>query len=511
MSRPSPARHWLSLLRRGGVVSRPTAGHAIAPASTLSLSARVSLGVISLLVVGGILTSLAAFAYGRQAAREAYDRLLLGAANDIAASVIVVDGALSVDLPISAFQLLALAPEDRIAYRISGIDGARLTGYELDLPPRRTTPRPTFMDAEFAHEPARFVAVSKRFSERDLAGTVEIVVGQTLRARNALALDITRNALIALGLAGVLMLILAALMVRHAMQPLEAIASAFATRDPHDLTPMTTPVPREAVVMMQAMNGFMARLDRQIGAMRNLISDTAHQLRTPVAALRAQADLAAEERDPDRRALIVDRIHRRSLSLGRLLDQMLSRALVIHRTDSIRPTPIDLREIALDILDAGDHALLAPTAELKLKIDDLPVMVLADEVSLSEAAKNLVSNALKHGRAPVTLGASFEPDATDATQVTATLWVHDEGDGPSDEVLALLGQRFARTAASRGESAGLGLSIGHAVAQAFGGTLTFERPPSGGFRASLRLPPAKIDAALDANEATPPRHQTGGL
>jgi two-component system sensor histidine kinase TctE len=89
--------------------------------------------------------------------------------------------------------------------------------------------------------------------------------------------------------------------------------------------------------------------------------------------------------------------------------------------------------------------------------------------------------------------------------------VHDEGDGPSDEVLALLGQRFARTAASRGESAGLGLSIGHAVAQAFGGTLTFERPPSGGFRASLRLPPAKIGAALDANEATPPRHQTGGL
>lgn len=474
----------------------PLGGPNPLPPVTLSLWARVSLGVMSLLLIGGMLVSLAAFAYGRQAAREAYDRLLLGAANDIAAALTVMDGTLSEALPISAFQLLALAPDDRIAYRITGIDGERLTGYALDLPPRRGQARVEFSDADFAGEKARFVSVLKRFSERDFSGTVEIIVGQTLRARNELALDITRNALIALGIAGVLMLALAALMVRHAMQPLEAIARAFALRDPHDLTPMTTPVPSEAAVMIGAMNGFMARLDRQVGAMRNLISDTAHQLRTPVAALRAQADLAAEERDPERRALIVERIHRRSRGLGRLLDQMLSRALVIHRTDSVRPTPVDLREIALDIVDAGDHALLSPAAELRLEIGEDPVMVLADELSLAEAAKNLLSNALKHGVAPITIGAGLER-SEEANPAYAVLWVRDEGNGPSPERLATLGQRFARTAASRGDSAGLGLSIGHAVAQAFGGELAFEHPAAGGFRAVLRLPLALEGSAED--------------
>jgi two-component system sensor histidine kinase TctE len=465
----------------------------LAPNATLSLWARVSLGVISLLLIGGMLVALAAFAYGRQAAREAYDRLLLGAANDIAASIIVVDGALTVELPVSAFQLLALAPEDRIAYQITGLNGEILTGYALDLPRRRSAATPDFMDASFGADRARFVSVRKRFSERNLSGTVTIVVGQTLIARDALAFDITRNALIALGIAGVLMLALAALMVRHAMQPLKDIAAAFAARDPYDLTPMTTPVPFEAVGMIHAMNGFMARLDRQVSAMRTLISDTAHQLRTPVAALRAQADLAAIEQDPDRRAFIVDRIHRRSRGLGRLLDQMLSRALIIHRTDSVRFEPIDLRDIALEVIEAGDHDLLRPMTEIRLEIGEVPVMVLADALSLSEALKNLLNNALKHGVAPVVVGAEFEKQ-------NAVLWVQDVGNGPPQAVFERLnerlGERFARSAASKGDSAGLGLSICHAVASACGGALRFDNRPNG-FRAVISLP------ALPEREAKP--------
>lgn len=464
-----------------------------APAPTLSLWARVSLGVISLLLIGGMLVSLAAFAYGRQAAREAYDRLLLGAANDIAASLVVVEGALAVDLPVSAFQLLALAPDDRIAYQITDLTGEILTGYNLDLPRHRTPAAAAFFDADFGADPARFVSVRKRFSERTLSGTVDIIVGQTLIARTALALDITRKALIALGIAGILMLTLAALMVRHAVQPLNDIAAAFAARDPHDLTPMTTPVPLEAVGMIHAMNGFMARLDRQVSAMRTLISDTAHQLRTPVAALRAQADLATIERDPDRRAAIVDRIHRRSRGLGRLLDQMLSRALIIHRTDSVRSVPVDLRDIALEVIEAGDHDLLRPMTEIRLEIGEVPVMVLGDALSLSEALKNLLNNALKHGAAPVIVGAGFENSH-------AVLWVEDAGNGPPQAVVnhlnERLGERFARTAASKGDSAGLGLSIGHAVAVAFGGALRFE-PLPGGFRAVMSFP------ALPVSEAKP--------
>ena len=448
---------------------------------TMSLTARVAAAVGALLLLGGIVVSIAAFAYGRQAAREAFDRLLVGAANDIAASVSIVEGAPVVDLPVSAFELLALAPDDRIAYQVIGTDGAVLTGYE-DLPPApaRLAGDAVFFDAEFKGAPARFIRVTRRFAERSLSGSVQVVVGQTLRARNELALNITRNALIVLATAGLAMLGLAVVVVRSALKPLDRVADAFAARDPQDLTPMDASVPREAAVMVQAVNGFMRRLDSQVETMRHLISDTAHQLRTPVAALRAQADLAAREPDSERRDLLVARIHRRTVSLGRLLDQILSRALVIHRIDSARREAVDLRDIALDLVESGDHGLIAPGVEIHLEIGEDPVPVRADALSLAEAAKNLLSNAVTHGAPPVTVGAGAEDG-------TARLWVQDAGPGPSEELRARLGQRFTRSAASRGDSSGLGLSIAQSAADAFGGRLELE-PRPGGFRATLALP-----------------------
>ncbi|WP_346893906.1 sensor histidine kinase [uncultured Roseibium sp.] len=454
-------------------------------AAALSLTARVALAVGSLLLIGGVVVSLAAFAYGREAARETYDRLLVGAANDIAESITIVNGAPVVDLPMSAFQLLALAPDDRISYRVVGVNGETLTGYDdLALPDKRGRGDTSFFNAAFFGEPARYAIVTRRFAERSLNGTVHVIVGQTLLARNALALDMTRSVLFGLIVSGTLLLLLAVLVVRSALKPLARIGEAFVKRDPHDLTPMDTQVPREAAVMIEALNGFMARLDRQFSAMQNLISDTAHQLRTPVAALRAQADLAAEETEEDRRQAIVERIHRRSVSLGQLLDQMLSRALVLHRTDSARREVLDLRNVALEVLDSGDLQLLAPETDIQLDIGEVPVPVLADSPSLCEAAKNLLTNAVRYGRAPVRLGVSRDGE-------TVMLWVEDQGDGPPEAVRNSLGERFVRSAASDGQSAGLGLSIAKSVAEAFNGRLEFKDGDPSGFRIALVFPPVE--------------------
>ncbi len=441
------------------------------------------MGVLSLLSVGGIVVALASFAYGRQAAREAYDRLLVGAANDIAEAIAVIDGVPVVDLPVSAFDLLALAPDDRISYSVRGPGGVLLTGYDQPVPGSISAAGQGFFDSTFGGERARFVTVPRRFAERDFSGTLLVTVGQTLNARNAMALGLTRDALVVAGLAGLALLGFAFWVIDRAMRPLSDIARDLAGRDPHDLTPMDTAVPAEMAVMVAAMNGFMRRLERQITAMRNLISDTAHQLRTPVAALRVQAELAAEEPDPAKTRQMLDRIAGRSRSLGDLLDQMLSRALVIHRTDSARRVVLDLRDIALEVIERRDHELVAPGREVVLQIGDAPVLVLADELSLSEAAKNLLGNALRHGAGRVQVGAGVEAGQ-------AVLWVRDAGPGPDAQTLARIGQRFERNAASRGQSAGLGLSIARAVADAFGGRLALE-PGADGFRAALILPQAE--------------------
>ncbi|PVB59602.1 sensor histidine kinase [Labrenzia sp. 011] len=446
---------------------------------TTSLTARVALGVAVLLIIGGVIVSIAAFAYGREAARSAYDRLLLGAAHDIASAITVQDGRPVIELPVSAFELLAFAPDDRIGYRIIGPDGKTLTGYEeIALPANRRDLRDGYFDGAFFGEAARFAIVSRRFAERTLNGTIRVIVGQTMQARNAMAYDITRKALYVLAASGLAMILLAVVVVRSVLTPLEKIAGGLSGRDPHDLTPVDTSVPRETAVMINALNGFMARLDRQMNSMRHLISDTAHQLRTPVAALRAQADLFSEETDLSRKEKIVERIQARSASLGRLLDQMLSQALVIHRGDSARRETVDLRDIALDVFEEGDHAVLNPEADVLLEIGEKPVEVLADAPSLKEALKNLLGNALKYGRPPVRIGASLEDGK-------AVIWVEDAGEGPDRQTMEDLGTRFNRGELVRQAGSGLGLAIAHSVAVSFGGELVLAQTPRKRFRAAL--------------------------
>ena len=447
-----------------------------------SLLARVMFGVLALLAAGGIIVAVASLAYGKQAARQSFDRLLLGAAQDIAESTKIINGAPSVDLPVSAFSLLSLALDDRISYAVRAADGTLLTGYaSAPLPDiDRQGIAPHLFDAKLQQERARFATISRRFAERDYSGTVFITVGQTLQARNAMAVELTRTALIGVGVAGIVLLICALFVIRSIMKPLQKMASDLLARDPYDLTPIPSQGPSEVAVTVIAMNQFMRRLDRQVGAMRNLISDTAHQLRTPVAAIRAHAEYAAVEQVPAHRKQGLERLLKRTRSLGNLLDQMLSRALVIHRTDNAPPEPVDLRDIALQVVESKDHAVLAPDAVVELVIDEGAVMVLADEISLREAVKNMLMNALKHGTSPIRIGVSQIGE-------TAEIWVSDAGQGPPREVLDRIGDRFERFAASKGDSAGLGLSIVNAVAEAFGGKMVMGVHENA-FRVAIQLP-----------------------
>lgn len=442
--------------------------------ATLSLKTRVALAVGAVLLVGGLLVLVSALAYGRQAASEAYDRLLLGAASDIASSISIQDGEAVVDMPISAFKLLALAPDDRIAYRVVGPDGETLTGYD-DVPLPDQPGDTVLYDGSFGAEPARYVSQLRRFAERSFSGPVRVVVGQTLRARRDLARDIAQNALLVLGAAGAAMALFAWLVVRRALLPLPRMGAALRRRDPTDLTPLDLAVPQEIAGLLGAINGFMERLDRQVTANRNLIGDAAHQLRTPVAALRAQAQLAADEPDPEARAEIVARIHARTQELSRLLDQMLSQAMIIHRSDTAPRGGVDLRDVAIEVLEASDHAVLSAGAEVRLDLPEAEVAVRGDALSLTEAGKNLLGNALQHGRPPIHLGVR--------AGARVQLFVSDAGDGPSKEILASAESRFK----GDGTAGGLGLAIAHAVAASHDGSVRFTRS-AGRFEAALDLP-----------------------
>lgn len=436
-----------------------------------SLARRLTLAVALVLLVAGGAVAFAAFAYGRQAAQRAYDRLLLGAADQIAGSVSVRDGQVDVDIPASAFELLALAPDDRLAYAVIAPGGSLVTGY-----PGLAASPAGFSNGRSAGEEMRLVNVSRPFAERDFTGAVEVVVGQTTRARDALAREITRSALLLVGLLALLTAGLAAFAIRSALAPLRRIEAGLAAREPRDLTPLDVAVPREIGALVATLNRFMARQARQFEIMRNLIADASHQLRTPVAALRAQAELAADEPEPDRQRAIVDRIHARAIGLGRLTDQLLNHALVIHRADSAPHEKIDLRNVAIRIVEEIDT-----DCDLRLDLPEDPLVCRGDALSLAEAGKNLVTNALRHGAEPVTLGVRREGP-------TVVLSVEDRGSGMPEALWEGAGARFDRTGGVTGESAGIGLAIVSAVAAAHRGSLRFGRTPGGTFEGALVLP-----------------------
>lgn len=455
-----------------------------------SITNRLAWTITLILIAGGVSVTLAALAYGWRAAEEAYDKLLAGAAFEIVRSISVVNDRLIVDLPVSAFEILALAPDDRIVYRVLDRNGTTITGYEsVPAPPVAFAADSTGADGSgdalyysgtFGGEEVRLVAERRVFAERSFVGEVVVVVGHTLRARTELAWDIARNALFIVASAGLVLIGLTIFAVRSALRPLRRIEQALLTRDPKDLSPLDVAAPREVETMVSAIDRFMLRLSRRVQIMQNLIADATHQLRTPMAALRAQAELAGEETDVERLRLIAGRIQNRAVGLSRLTNQLLDQALIIHRSDAAAQVPIDLRVVAIRVSDESDHDLLSSQDDLRLDLAEENVMVLGDELSLVEATKNLVNNAFRYGKPPVIL----KVRNLQAPSIT----IIDQGEGISEHDWADSGRRFARSAGSAPDSAGLGLSIVNAVAEAHKGRLTFSRTPEGAFCATLEFP-----------------------
>lgn len=442
---------------------------------TQSIAFRLGTAMALILVLVVLATIAAAGSYGQAAADETFDRLLRGAALQIAERVSVTDGVAGLDLPVSAFELLSLARTDRVFYRIIGPDGGTLTGYD-DLPVPGDGGMDQIYDATYKGFDIRGLRLTRQLAERSVSGEVVVAVAQTIEARRALAQSITTQAALLIAGAGIALLLLALIVVRVALRPLARVERAILSRDANDLSPIDVPAPEEVAELVGSINRFMGRLDRRIEAMQNFVADAAHQMRTPITAMRAQAQLALDETDPQKLDRLHRRLYARSVGLGRLADQLLSQALISHRADAAAQENIDLRRVALE----AERELRATADDaITVQLPDDAVMVRGDLVSLREAVKNLLNNAVRHGRPPVALLVTPPADGR------AEIVVRDWGVGIPEALAARIGQRFTADGISP-ESAGLGLSIVAAVAASHDAELV-RRAVDGGFEIGLRM------------------------
>ncbi len=252
-------------------------------------------------------------------------------------------------------------------------------------------------------------------------------------------------------------------------------------REPSDLSPLDARVPREMDQMVAALNRFMARLSSSNETLRAFMAEAAHQMRTPLAALRAQAQLALDDEDPEdmRRSLVA--IDRNATHMSRLLNQLLSDASVIHRSNLQRFAPVDMVEIVHQALhEALPQALPAPRVQLAVGVASSRVQ--GDALLLREAIKNLIDNALKYGgNGPLQVALTEE-----GAYSVVTIADHGPGIAPGDAERVF--ERFARGEDAAPGGAGLGLAIVKRVVDSHGGQIDLSNRPAGGLVATIRLP-----------------------
>ncbi|WP_374644798.1 sensor histidine kinase N-terminal domain-containing protein [Tabrizicola sp.] len=431
----------------------------------------------------GILALLDTRIEALRTAREVSDRVLVGSAMAIAEGVTVdAEGGLAVAIPFSALDMLSSTAQDQVFYRVDGPLGI-LTGYQDLAPAALAAGQETGLaDGTHGGIAVRTATILRELTSGEGSLPFTVTVAETTRARDALARSIlTRSALRIAGLiAGAALVAWAA--ATYALRPLDRLSRAIASRAPHDLTPIATDAPAELRPVLDALNGFLARLHKAMAALQNFAGNANHQIRTPLTVARTQ--LAVSTRTGGRNEAL-DKADAALVRIERVLEQVLLLARV--EATGARPAlaKVDVAALAREVT-----AELMPQA-LRLGKDlgyDGPdhAPAASEEVLLGELLRNLVDNALRHCPPGTLVTVHCQPSGKGLR-----LCVTDNGPPLSGTEFAALSARLDPTTGETGPRSGphgLGLSIVAEIARALRTRVRVERAgEAGGLEISVML------------------------
>ncbi len=289
--------------------------------------------------------------------------------------------------------------------------------------------------------------------------------GERSDIREELAEDIAGGTMLPLLLALPLMALVILWSVNYVTRSLQSVSDQIGRRDPERMSPLeASDVPREAQGLVWAVNGLLGRLSEALARERRFVADAAHELRTPISALKVHAENARMAQDEEGRASAQDMVGDSVARLERLASQLLTlnRAEAVSRLTSVR--------LRLDALVGVEVDALRPILSLnrqwlQLKLDSAEIK--GDEPALTALVRNLLENAVRY--TPV--GGRLNVRVKQA-EGRVLLIIADSGPGIAEEERDRVFDRFYRTLGSRVQGSGLGLSIVREVADAHGASVT---------------------------------------
>jgi two-component system sensor histidine kinase TctE len=437
----------------------------------------------------------AVFTYNNalEAADIAYDRSLLASTRALAEQVFIFEGRVEVDVPYVALDSFEADTRGRLYYKVSGIDGSFVSGYD-DLPPlpkdvKRSPSYPAlvyFYHATYQGEPIRIAALQQPVYDDRLRGIALIQVAESLEGRHELSRNILIDTLwrqVALVLAAAVLAWIAVSFVLRPLMRLRAEVEARAPIDLSDFDPLR--VHREVRPLVAAMNGYMGRLQTLIAARRRFIADASHQLRTPLTVLKTQAELARRSEDPAAMREIVESIAQTTDSTVHLANRLLALARTEHGALEAELSLLSLSAAARQVgLELAQEAV-AHGVDLSFE-GDAAVRIDGNGLLLHEMIANLVDNAIRYtphgGKVAIRVSGPQAP----------LLEVEDSGPGIPVEERQRVFAPFYRAGSAQAVNAGglgLGLPIVRDIAVVHKASLHLEDGVGGnGLKVAVRFP-----------------------
>lgn len=410
-----------------------------------------------------------------------FDRALEHNARALAQQVALPkNGQIQFSLPQPAHEILRADESDQVFYQVLGLHGELLAG-ERDLAPPPDADRALSGEVRLRDDELRGldVRVAYTWVALDSAGQAALVqVAETREKRSVLAAEIIKGVMLPQFVILPLAVLLVWLALVRGIKPLSELEERIRARKPDDLSPLDDrTVPLEVAPLVSSVNDLLTRLKDSIATQKRFLADAAHQLKTPLAGLRMQADLAQREganADELKQSLL--QIRRSSMRATHTVNQLLALARAENAGAPIARQPCDMARLVMDVVQ--EALPRAMDKALDLGYDGAPagadgVQLEGNATLLTELVRNLLDNAIAY-----TPSHAERPGVVTVRVLAAEgaeplrLQVEDSGPGIPAAERDLVFQPFYRALGTDADGSGLGLPIVREIAGQHGAAVS---------------------------------------
>ncbi|MES2933792.1 MAG: sensor histidine kinase N-terminal domain-containing protein [Pseudomonadota bacterium] len=407
-------------------------------------------------------------------ANQPFDHALEDSVIVLAQQVKEINGVVITHLPSSARDTLRGDDIDKLYFQVIGPHGEYVDG-DRDLPAPKEEDKPQSGAVHFRNDNLHGAEVRVAYSYVDLRRSraekeapreyhqALVQVGETLDKRDQLANEIIKGVILPQFIILPIALALVWLALSRGLSPLAELQQRIRDRRPDDLSPIDSgQVPEEISPLVRSLNDLLARLSQSIQMQKRFIADAAHQMKTPLAGMRMQSELALRQTDQNEIHRSLLQLSKSSESATRLINQLLALA----RTENLPSEPalllpLELSELARSTVHDWVQISFVRQLDLGFEQSGQPIMIPGNPIMLRELLNNLIDNALRytpaHGSVTVRVRADTEKNL-------AYLEVEDTGPGIAQEERSHVFERFYRILGSNAEGSGLGLAIVREIA-----------------------------------------------